>query len=201
MKGHSVHFDGYYDQGRDRENTKILLSKGGLGKNINTGNRDRCISEIMKLLDGIMAGKEMFVRFFCLGPENSLFTLYAMQITDSAYVCHAESLLYRDGYEAFKNMKHDDFFYFIHSAGEIENGISKNFDKKRIYIDINENCVFSVNTQYAGNSVGLKKLAFRLSINKAHNEGWLSEHMFIMGVRPEGKKRTTYFCGAFPSAC
>ncbi|HBG17044.1 MAG TPA: phosphoenolpyruvate carboxykinase, partial [Firmicutes bacterium] len=60
--------------------------------------------------------------------------------------------------------------------------------------------VYTVNNQYAGNSVGLKKLAFRLAIQKAQNEDWLAEHMFLMGVR--GKpSRTTYFTGAFPSAC
>jgi phosphoenolpyruvate carboxykinase (GTP) len=49
--------------------------------------------------------------------------------------------------------------------------------------------------------VGLKKLALRLAIYKANKEDWLTEHMFIMGVKPEGKKRVTYFTGAFPSAC
>ena len=63
------------------------------------------------------------------------------------------------------------------------------------------NCLlYSVNNQYAGNSLGLKKIAFRLAINKAQNEGWLAEHMFIMGVHgPNG--RVTYFTGAYPSAC
>jgi phosphoenolpyruvate carboxykinase (GTP) len=68
-------------------------------------------------------------------------------------------------------------------------------------MDIQANRVFTVNNQYAGNSVGLKKLALRLAINKANNEDWLSEHMFILGARPEGKNRTTYFTGAYPSAC
>jgi phosphoenolpyruvate carboxykinase (GTP) len=60
--------------------------------------------------------------------------------------------------------------------------------------------IYSVNTQYAGNSIGLKKLALRLTIRKADREGWLAEHMFLMGVHgPNGRK--TYFSGAFPSAC
>ncbi|PVX26712.1 MAG: phosphoenolpyruvate carboxykinase, partial [Candidatus Bathyarchaeum sp.] len=57
-----------------------------------------------------------------------------------------------------------------------------------------------VNTQYAGNSIGFKKLAFRLAIRKANTEGWLAEHMMLVGVHgPKGRK--TYFAGAFPSAC
>jgi phosphoenolpyruvate carboxykinase (GTP) len=63
-----------------------------------------------------------------------------------------------------------------------------------------DNTIYSVNTQYAGNSVGFKKLAFRLAIRKANYEGWLAEHMLLMGVHgPSGRK--TYFAGAFPSAC
>jgi phosphoenolpyruvate carboxykinase (GTP) len=60
--------------------------------------------------------------------------------------------------------------------------------------------VYSVNTQYGGNSMGLKKLALRLAIRKADREGWLAEHMFVMGVHGP-RRRVTYFTGAFPSAC
>ena len=78
--------------------------------------------------------------------------------------------------------------------------VSVDYDKKRIYIDHMDNTIYSVNTQYAGNSVGFKKLAFRLAIRKASSEGWLAEHMLLMGVfGPGGRK--TYFAGAFPSAC
>ncbi|MEK6887365.1 MAG: phosphoenolpyruvate carboxykinase (GTP) [Candidatus Aenigmatarchaeota archaeon] len=201
--GHSVHFDGYYDQGRDKEKTKVLLSGDErLSKSINTGDRDKCLEEIFSLMDGIMKGREMLVMFFCLGPTGSRFAIPALQITDSAYVAHSENIIYRQGYEEFKHMNGSkDFFHFVHASGELENSVSRNHENKRIYIDLKENRVFSVNTQYAGNSVGLKKLAMRLAINKANHSDWLCEHMFLMGVEPEGKKRTTYFCGAFPSAC
>ncbi len=203
MEGHTVHFDGYYDQGRDKESTKVLVPKGvRLSKAINTGEREQCLEEIHKFLDGSMQEKEMFVRFFCLGPLNSKFSILALQITDSAYVAHSEDVLYRSGYNQFKKLKGSSFFYFVHSAGKLdENGNSKEVDKRRIYIDVEGNSVFSVNTQYAGNSIGLKKLALRLGISKAHKEDWLCEHMFIMGVRQKNKNRVTYFTGAFPSAC
>jgi phosphoenolpyruvate carboxykinase (GTP) len=88
----------------------------------------------------------------------------------------------------------------LHSAGELESNVSKNIDKRRIYIDIVEDIVYSVNTQYAGNTVGFKKLSLRMAIRKADREGWLAEHMFILGAHgPDG--RVTYFAGAFPSGC
>jgi len=202
MEGHTIHFDGYYDQARDKGHTKYLLSEEvnwGLG--VNYIEKDKGLKEVNSFLDGSMAGKEMLVRFFSLGPTNSMFSLKALQITDSAYVAHSEDLLYRQGYEEFKKLNGSlDFFFFLHSAGRLENGVSKDIDKRRIYIDLDENRVYSVNNQYAGNSLGLKKLAFRLAIKKANEEGWLAEHMFIMGVHGP-KDRVTYFTGAFPSAC
>ena len=204
IAGHTVHFDGYNDQGRDKEHTRILVNDGHLNsERLNTLDRVKGLEEIHHLLDGIMAGKEMLVRFYCLGPLGSIFSIPALQITDSSYVAHSEDLLYRQGYSEFRRLNGSDrFFHFIHSAGELdERGCSKNIDKRRIYIDLEANRVFTINNQYAGNSVGLKKLALRLAINKANHEDWLAEHMFIMGVHPLQKKRTTYFTGAFPSAC
>ena len=202
MKGHTYHFDGPQDQARDKAHTKLLVSKPvNFGFETQTLDRQTGLDEIEGLLKGIMRGKELFVRFCCLGPTNSPFSLLALQLTDSAYVAHSDDLLYRRGYEAFRTAKDpDDFFVFVHSAGELENGVTKNVDKRRIYVDLEGGRVFSINNQYAGNSVGLKKLAFRLAIARAHREGWLAEHMFLMGVH--GKPgRVTYFSGAYPSAC
>ncbi len=204
MKDHTVHFDGYFDQARDKERTCVLLEPGEkITKAINTTERESGLREVLGIMDGCMSGKELLISFFCLGPNNSPFSLLALQLTDSYYVTHSETILYRNGYEQFKTMDNKDgFFYFIHSAGELDaRGNSKNVAKRRIYIDLKEERVLTVNNQYAGNSVGLKKLALRLAIHKAHKEDWLAEHMFIMGVRPDGKERITYFTGAFPSAC
>ena len=209
IEGHTVHFDGYYDQARDRKNTKFLLPKGvdlGLGK-ISAGgkpnqmDREEGLREIHSLLKGIMRGKELFVLFFCLGPQRSVFSIPCVQLTDSAYVAHSELLLYRPGYEEFRRLgRKARFFKFVHSAGELEGAVSKNIDKRRIYVDLEDEIVYSVNTQYGGNTIGLKKLAMRLAIKRASDEGWLTEHMFVMGVHgPKG--RVTYFLGAFPSLC
>ncbi len=202
-EGHTIHFDSFYDQGRDLENTIVLLPKGlKLSKAIKTKERKAGLKEIFKIMEGVMKGKELLVKFYCLGPNNSKFSICALQLTDSSYVVHSEDILYRQGYQDFKKLKDkNDFFHFIHSAGELENNVTKNIGKRRVYMDLEEERVLSVNNQYAGNSVGLKKLASRLAISKAHKESWLCEHMFIMGTHPEGKNRITYFTGAFPSGC
>ena len=201
-EGHTVHFDGYFDQGRDKEVTRYLLPKDlQLGPNLNCTERGAGLEEIRGYLAGSMRDRVMYVMFFSLGPTDSPFSIPCVQITDSAYVVHSETLLYRPGYEQFKRTGDDPaFFRFLHSCGRMEGRVSVDVAKKRIYIDIADETVYSVNTQYGGNSMGLKKLALRLAIRKADREGWLAEHMFVMGVHgPKG--RVTYFTGAFPSAC
>ncbi|HIJ53711.1 MAG TPA: phosphoenolpyruvate carboxykinase (GTP) [Planctomycetes bacterium] len=202
ITGHTCHFDGYNDQARDKAQTKYLLAPGSeLGESLNSTDKSAGVEEVRSFLKDSMAGREMLVCFWCLGPPDSDFTIPCIQITDSPYVAHSESILYRPGYEQFKKIgASPDFFRFIHSEGELENFTSKNIDKRRVYIDLEEDLVYSSNTQYGGNTIGLKKLALRLAINKASKQGWLAEHMFVMGAHgPAG--RVTYFAGAFPSAC
>jgi len=205
--GHTIHFDGFrdfecHDQGRDKENTKYLVPpRTHLGANLNTADREEGLAEVREQLQGSMTGRPVFVRFFSLGPTDSIFSISGVQLTDSAYVAHSEDLLFRPGYEQFKKLgESSDFFRVLHSAGELENAVTVHVDKRRIYIDLQDECVYSVNTQYAGNTIGFKKLCLRLAIRKADREGWLSEHMFVMGVHGPGG-RVTYFTGAFPSFC
>jgi phosphoenolpyruvate carboxykinase (GTP) len=203
MEGHTVHFDGYYDQARDKKNTKFLLPTGvDLGLNINAMEREEGLKEIHDIMRDIMRGHQLFVRFFCLGPLNSQFSIPAVQLTDSGYVAHSEDLLYRSGYEEFARLGQSArFFKFVHSAGELDKRkTSRNINKRRIYIDLEDETVYTANTQYGGNTIGLKKLAMRPAINLASKEGWLTEHMFIMGVHGPSE-RVTYFTGAFPSLC
>ena len=203
MSGHTVHFDGEQDQGRDRLATKYLVPKGvSLSKALNQIDRQEGLTEVRVALRDLMVGKTMIVRFVSLGPRDSVFTILGLQCTDSWYVSHTEDLLYRAGYEQFKKAgAKSDFLRVIHSAGKLTSEmVSADYKAKRIYIDHMDNTIYSVNTQYAGNSVGFKKLAFRLAIRKASSEGWLAEHMLLMGVYGPNKRKT-YFAGAFPSAC
>ncbi len=210
INGHTIHYDGFvsmadHDQARDKTNTRVLIPQGDYRPPaINTIEREEGLKEILDIMDGCMKGNECIVRFFCLGPKNSKFSKLALQLTDSFYVCHSEDLLYRAGYEEFRKLDgSNDFYYFIHSAGELTGSppVTKNLDKRRIYVDLQEGRVLTVNNQYAGNSLGLKKLALRLAIFQANNEDWLVEHYFVLGVHPKGKNRVSYFTGAYPSAC
>jgi phosphoenolpyruvate carboxykinase (GTP) len=201
-KGHTYHFDGYDDQGRDPNATKYLVSPTmKLGERLKTIDKTQGLAEVLGYLKDIMKGRQMLIAFFCLGPTNSPFSIPTVQITDSPYVVHSEAILYRQGYENFRKIGNSpDFFRFLHSEGELVNCVSKNTDKRRVYIDLEENMVYTSNTQYGGNTIGLKKLSLRLALQKAGREGWLAEHMFIMGVHGP-KNRVTYFTGAFPSGC
>ncbi|MFH1352563.1 MAG: phosphoenolpyruvate carboxykinase (GTP) [bacterium] len=202
ISGHTIHFDNYSDQARDKKNTKILVPEGvSLGSGINTLDREKGLEEVHSFLKNIMKGKELIVSFYCLGPAGSPFSIPCVQLTDSFYVAHSENILYRQGYGEFlRQGEKVKFFKFVHSAGElIENNTSKNLDRRRIYIDLESETVYSVNTQYGGNTIGLKKLAMRLAINKSAPEGWLTEHMLVMGIK--GKGEITYVTGAFPSLC
>ena len=207
VNGHTIHYDGYYDQARDKGRTKFLLPNGkDLGPELNTMNKEEGLEEIFEIMKDIMKGHELFIKFFCLGPNNSRFSIPCVQLTDSAYVAHSEDLLYRQGYQDFVRLGKDaNFFKFVHSQGELEETslsllVSKNIDKRRVYIDLEDEIIYSANTQYGGNTIGLKKLAMRLAINRASKEGWLTEHMLVMGVHGPDN-RISYFTGAFPSMC
>lgn len=206
IKGHTSHFDGYFDQARKKDITKYLVPADvTLDAKLNQVEREEGMKEMKDLQRGAYKGRTMYVRFLCLGPVNSVFAIPCLQITDSAYVCHSEDLLYRAGYEEFKRQSakggNFEFFKFRHATGEVDELMcSRNPDLNRVYMDYTRNTVLSVNTQYAGNTVGLKKLALRLAIRKADAEGWLAEHMFIMRCNGRGGRKT-YLAGAYPSAC
>ncbi len=203
----TIHWDGYGDQGRDKDGTKFLVYKENLAsmEALNAIEYEEGYTEIMGIAKNIMDGKDAVVQFFAEGPTESPFTIPCVQFTDSWYVAHSEFILYRSAYSHFLKMKDtekDDFFRFIHSAGELDaRGNTVNLKNRRIFMDTQNNIVYSMNAQYAGNSVGLKKHSMRLAIKKSGQEGWLCEHMFIMAAVDADKDRKTYFCGAYPSAC
>ncbi|NOR38719.1 MAG: phosphoenolpyruvate carboxykinase (GTP), partial [Candidatus Thorarchaeota archaeon] len=201
-EGHTIHYDGLHDQARDKARTRYLVPQGEiLGKNLRQIERKKGLAEVKGFLKNSMKDKEMVVRFFCLGPIDSIFSIPCVQLTDSFYVAHSEDILYRSGYEYFKSIGNkNDFFRFLHAASRLNRFVSADVKGRRVYIDYRDDTVYITNTQYAGNTVGFKKLALRLAIRKANREGWLAEHMFIMKVLgPDGRR--SYFTGAFPSGC
>ncbi|MCK4567557.1 MAG: phosphoenolpyruvate carboxykinase (GTP), partial [Candidatus Thorarchaeota archaeon] len=199
---HSVHFDGFFDQARDKASTRYLVPEGeSLGPQLEQRERDEGLAHIQKRMKGSMHNKKMIVRFFCLGPLDSEFSIPCLQITDSFYVAHSEDLLYRSGYDYFKRLPDEkEIFWMLHSSGKLVQSVSIGWQKRGVLIDSMANTVYSYNTQYAGNTIGLKKPALRLAIRKANREDWLAEHMFLMAVHGPGGRKT-YMTGAFPSGC
>ena len=181
IPGHTYHFDGPQDQGRDREVTKYLVPKDQtLSKALNQIEREEGLKEIRGLMKDCMKGRTMILRFLSLGPTGSVFSIPCVQATDSWYVAHSEDLLYRSAYSQLCMIgKEENVFCFLHSEGELnERMVSSDVEHKRVYMDYTIDTIYTVNTQYGGNTMGLKKLALRLTIRKADREGWLAEHLF-----------------------
>lgn len=211
-KGHTFHFDGEKDQGRDKEHTCVLLDdQTGLDAEIKTMDRKEGTEEVRKVMKGCMKGKTLLLCFFCLGPAHSRFTKTAVQFTDSFYVVHSENVLYRNGFDhfraSFKGQPADGrtFFAFYHSCGRVNERMQPmDVADRRIYIDPVTNLVYTINNSYAGNSLACKKLALRLAIYDSnwHYRDHLTEHMFLSEFPVPGKPgEHVYVCGAFPSAC
>ena len=122
MQGHTIHFDGMEDQGRDREVTRYLVPKTDtLSKALNQVEREKGLAEIRSLLKGSMQNRTMIVRFMTLGPNNSQFSIPCVECTDSYYISHSLNLLYRPGYEEFKRLgPRAHFFATLHSCGKVD---------------------------------------------------------------------------------
>jgi len=202
MDGHTYHFDSPQDQGGNGGGAKYLVSASdSLPEELDQVEREQGLAEIRSLLKGSMAGRTMIIRFLCLGPKDSVFSIPYVQCTDSFYVAHSEDLLYRTGYEQFRKLRDGaDFLRAVHSAGRMDaDMVSIDADKKRIYVDYTRDTIYSVNTQYGGNTVGLGKLAQGLAIRKADCRGWLAEHMSIVSmINTNGRK--SYIARTFPGA-
>jgi phosphoenolpyruvate carboxykinase (GTP) len=153
-------------------------------------------AKVTPLLTGSMSGRTMFVVPFLMGPPGSKFSKVGVEITDSRYVVLNMRIMTRMGQVALDQLGgSDDFTKCLHTLGDLSP------ERRSIVHFPEENAVWSVGSGYGGNALlGKKCLALRLASWMARREGWLAEHMLILGLKtPEGRQH--YIAGAFPSAC
>ena len=153
-------------------------------------------AKLTPLFAGAMKGRTMFVVPFLMGPAGSRFSKVGVEITDSRYVVLNMRIMTRVGSVALDHLgESGDFTRCLHSLGDLSP------DRRFIVHFPEANTVWSIGSGYGGNALlGKKCLALRLASWLARGEGWLAEHMLILGLRtPEGRQH--YVAGAFPSAC
>jgi phosphoenolpyruvate carboxykinase (GTP) len=147
------------------------------------------------LFRGSMRGRTMWVIPYLMGPAGSPMSRTGLMVTDSAYVVASMHLMTRVGQVAIQHMRRDDdFIAGLHSMGDLS-------PERRLILHFpEEKLIWSVGSGYGGNALlGKKCHALRIASSQARQEGWLAEHMLIIGVEdPEG--RITYLAAAMPSA-
>jgi phosphoenolpyruvate carboxykinase (GTP) len=153
-------------------------------------------AKIGKLFEGAMAGRTMYVLPYIMGPADSPISRVGVEVTDSAYVAASMRIMTHMGRAAQEKLgRSDDFVPGLHSLGDL------NPERRFIAHFPEEKLIWSIGSGYGGNALlGKKCFALRIASYLARQQGWMAEHMLILGLEdPSGK--VTYMAAAFPSAC
>ena len=157
---------------------------------------DEARQKMRSLFDGCMKGRTMYVVPYCMGPIDSPLSRCGVEITDSPYVVANMRIMTRMGAAALARIEREgNFVKGLHSTGELD-------PDRRFIMHFPESLeIQSFGSGYGGNALlGKKCHALRIASHQARKEGWLAEHMLILGIEnPQGE--THYIAAAFPSAC
>jgi phosphoenolpyruvate carboxykinase (GTP) len=166
------------------------------GPNNNWMAPEESYEKLGKIFSGSMRGRTLYVIPFLMGAKGSSFSKVGVQVTDSVYVVLNMRIMTRMGKIALDHLgDSDDFTRCLHSKADLD------IERRFICHYPQDNTIWSVGSGYGGNALLAKKcLALRIASKLGQKEGWLAEHMLIVGVEsPDGEIH--YICGAFPSAC